>query len=142
MASKAFQAVGTMLQRAGVTIAEMMKIQGTGSKADEVDVTNMDSPGAYREFITTLLDAGTISFDGNLIADDPTQAQVQADFDGRVRSAWSIVLPVNPATGATYGHWDFQAFVSSVDFDLPHDKQATISGKLRITGPRPFTVGA
>jgi predicted secreted protein len=139
--SNAFAGQGTMLQRNGVTIAEMTKIQGTGSKADVLDVSNMDSPTAYREKLVTLLDAGDISFDGNLIAGDATQAQVQADFDGRTNSPWSIVLPLDPATGVTRGHWDFNAFVSALDFDLQHDKQATISGKLSITGPRPFTAG-
>src|SRR5215469_18382863 len=119
--SKAFAGQFTQLQRAGVTIAEMTKIQATGSKADVLDVTNMDSPTAYREKLVTLLDAGDINFDGNLIADDATQQQVQADFDGRTLSDWSIVLPVDPATGVTRGHWAFAAFVMSVDFDLQHD---------------------
>ncbi|HLZ10429.1 MAG TPA: phage tail tube protein, partial [Chloroflexota bacterium] len=125
--SNAFAGQFSKLQRNGVTIAEMTKIQGTGSKADVIDVTNMDSPTAYREKLVTLLDAGDISFDGNLIAGDATQQQVQADFDGRTLSPWSIILPDDPATGATRGHWDFEAYVISVDFDLQHDKQATIS---------------
>jgi predicted secreted protein len=120
----------------------MTKIQGTGSKADAIDVTNMDSPSAYREKIVTLLDAGDISFDGNFVADDATQAAVQADFDSRTTNKWKIVLPVDPATSTTRGHWAFDAFVSGVDFDIQHDKQVVISGKITITGPRPFTPGA
>jgi len=146
--SKAFAGVGSQLQRSAdsgvtfATIAEMTKIQGSGSKADVIDVTNMDSPTAYREKIVTLLDAGEISFDGNLVADDATQQSVQADFDARATNTWRIVLPVDPNTGVTRGHWQFLAFVSSVDFDIQHDKQATVSGKITITGPRPFTAGA
>lgn len=145
--SKAFAGVGTKLQRgdgagAFVTIAEMTKIQGTGSKADVIDVTNMDSPTAYREKIVTLLDAGEISFDGNLVSDDATQQQVQADFDGRVQNPWRIVLPVDPGTTAPRGHWDFLANVTAVDFDIQHDKQAVISGKLTISGPRTYTSGS
>jgi predicted secreted protein len=120
----------------------MTKIQASGSKADVIDVTNMDSPTAYREKIVTLLDAGDIAFDGNLVSGDVTQANVQADYDGRVVNTWRIVLPNDPATGTTRGHWQFQAFVSAADFDIQHDKQVTISGKLTITGPRPFTAGA
>ena len=146
--SKAFAGIGTQLQRSGdagvtyVTIAEMTKIQGSGSKADVIDVTNMDSPTAYREKLVTLLDAGDIALDGNLVADDATQASVQADFDARALNKWRIVLPVDPDTSVSRGRWDFEAFVSGVDFDIQHDKQATISAKLAITGPRPFTVGA
>jgi predicted secreted protein len=145
--SKAFAGIGTQLQRDDgtgnfTTVAEMVKIQGTGSKADVIDVTNMDSPTAYKEKLVTLLDAGEISWDGNLIAGDATQQAVQADFDGRVLHNWQIVLPINPATTVTFGHWAFQAYVTAVDIDVEHDKQAKISGKLTITGPRTFTPGA
>jgi predicted secreted protein len=147
--SKAFAGLGTKLQRgdgAGpevfTTIAEMTKVQGTGSKADVIDVTNMDSPSAYREKLVTLLDAGEIAFDGNLIADDATQENVQADFDGRVLHNWKVVLPDDPATSLPRGHWDFAAYVTSLDFDNQHDKQSTISGKLTITGPRTYTSGS
>jgi predicted secreted protein len=140
--SKAFAGQGTMLQRAGVTVAELTKVQGSGSKADVIDVSNMDSPNAYREKIITLLDAGEITLDGNLVAGDATQAAVQADFDGRVLSAWTIILPVDPNTTVTRGHWAFNAYVTSIDFDLQHDKQGTISAKLTISGARTFTPGA
>jgi predicted secreted protein len=147
--SKAFAGLGTQLQRgdgAGpevfTTIAEMTKVQGTGSKADVIDVTNMDSPTAYREKLVTLLDAGEIAFDGNLIADDATQQNVQADFDGRVLHNWKVVLPIDPNTSQPRGHWDFAAYVTGLDFDNQHDKQSTISGKLTITGPRTYTPGS
>jgi predicted secreted protein len=147
--SKAFAGLGTQLQRGDgaspetfATIAEMTKVQGTGSKADVIDVTNMDSPTAYREKLVTLLDAGEISFDGNLIGSDVTQQDVQADFDARALHNWKVVLPVDPATSQPRGHWDFQAFVSSIDFDMQHDKQSIISGKLTISGPRTYTPGS
>jgi predicted secreted protein len=147
--SKAFQGIGTKLQRgdgAGpevfTTIAEMVKVQQSGSKADIVDVTNLDSPNAYKEKLVTILDAGQIAFDGNMVADDATQQAVQADFDGRVLHNWKVILPVDPATTITRGHWEFEAYVTSIDFDTPHDKQATISGKLEITGARTFFPGA
>lgn len=137
-----------MLQRSAdggttyLTIAEMTKVQGTGSKADVIDVTNMDSPSAYREKIVTLLDAGEISFDGNFVADDATQAAVQSDFDTRTQNKWKIVLPIDPATTTPRGHWDFSANVTSIDFDIQHDKAVVISGKLTISGPRPYTSGS
>lgn len=146
--SKAFAGIGTQLQRSSdggttyVTIAEMTKVQGTGSKADVIDVTNMDSPTAYREKLVTLLDAGEISFDGNLIADDATQANVQADYDARLKNNWRIVLPPPAGSTTPRGHWDFEAYVTSVDFDIEHDKQVRISGKLTITGPRTYTSGS
>jgi predicted secreted protein len=124
------------------TIAEVTTIKATGSKADVIDVTNMDSPSAFREKLVTLLDAGEISFDGNFVSDDPTQANVEADFEGRALHNWKIVLPTDPLTSLPRGHWAFAAYVTGVDFDLQHDKQSTMSVKLTVSGPKPYTSGS
>ena len=44
-------------------IAGVRDISGPGLSADTIDVTTHDSPGAVREFIKSLIDAGEISFD-------------------------------------------------------------------------------
>lgn len=143
--SRAFAGQGTQLQLGDssggastgyTTIAEATKIQRSGSKADSVDVTNMDSTGAYREILPTLLTPGDISVDLNYIPGDSTQQQLQTLFDGRTKRDWKLVLP------ASLGHWDFNAYVTSVDFDVSFDKQGTISAKLTITGQPVFTPGS
>lgn len=139
--SRAFAGQGSQLQLGdGVggftTIAEMTKIQRSGSKADTVDVTNMDSTGAYREVLPTLLTPGDISFDGNYIPEDATQQALQTQFDNRTLSPWRLVLPDSK------GRWDFNAYVTSFDFDVSFDKASTISGKLTITGKPIFTPGS
>jgi predicted secreted protein len=139
--SKAFKAQGSILQSdlgAGggtfTEIAEVTKIARTGGKSDMADVTNMDSPSAYREYLPTLLDAGDISIDGNYLGNqDASQASFQALFDNQTLSTWEIVLP------QSFGTWTFSAYVSAFDFDLPHDKQATFSAKLKITGKPSFS---
>jgi predicted secreted protein len=117
------------------TIAEITKIQGTGAKTDIIDLTNMDSTGAYREKLATLLDAGEINFDANFIPSNVTQQGLQAKFDARTKSNWKIVLP------GVRGTWSFAAFIGSIDFDVTVDKQVVLSGKLIISGPRTFTPG-
>lgn len=141
--SNAFAGQGSKLKRgdgggteAFTAISEITNIQRTGSKADQVDVTNMDSTGAYREYIPTLLDAGEVSFTGNYIPGDATQAQLQTDFDNRRLGNWQITLP------NSLGHWAFAAFVTGFDFDLSHDKQSTITCKLKVTGKPLFTAGS
>jgi predicted secreted protein len=140
--SQAIAARGTQLQRSPdggttfVTIAEVLKIQRSGSKADLADVTNMDSPSNFREYLATLLDSGEISFECNFIPGSTIQATMLADFNGQVLSTWKIELP------STAGHWVFTAWVASDDFDLPIDKQATKSVKLKITGAVTYTAGS
>jgi predicted secreted protein len=141
--SSAFAPRGTQLQRGTgalpggsyVTIAEVIKIQRTGSKADLADVTNMDSPSGAREKLATLFDCGEISLECNFLPASANQHSMEADFEGQVESPWQIVLP------NSLGTWGpFMAFVSSNDFDLPIDKQGTRTVKLTITGVPTGTV--
>lgn len=144
--SRAFAGQGSQLQLGSgtpaspgtyTTIAEITKIQRSGSKMDIVDTTNMDSIGAYREKLATLLDGGEISFEANYIPQDATQASLQAAFDNRTLAPWKIELP------NSLGNWVFAAYVSTPsDFDLTVDKASTISGKLTITGKPIFTPGS
>lgn len=140
MSSQAFAGRGSKLERGDgatptehfVAIAELTKINRSGSKADLADITNMDS-GNYREKLPTLLDAGEISFEGNYIPSDATQVSLQSDFDGQTEHNWKIVLP------GSRGNWSFAAYVTALDVpDLEVSKQATITGKLTITGAATF----
>lgn len=140
--SRAFAGQGSQLQLGNggspevfTTVAEITKIQRSGSKMDIVDVTNMDSVGAYREKLATLLDGGEISFEANYIPADATQQALQTQFDNRSLSDWQIVLP------NTLGTWAFKAYSTSSDFDLSVDKASTFTGKLTITGKPVFTPG-
>jgi predicted secreted protein len=140
--SNAFAPRGTELQRGTpltsptyTTIAEVTKISISGSKADLADVTNMDSPSNFREFLPTLLDSGEIKAEMNFIPGDATQAAVLADFNGQVLSPWQIVLP------NSLGSFTFNAYVTTEDVDLPIDKQGTRSFTLKVTGPVTFTAG-
>ncbi len=138
-ASRAFAGQGTQLQlgdggspEAFTTIAEVTKIQRGGSKMDLVDVTNMDSAGAYREKLATLLDGGEITFDANYVPQDVSQQSLQAQFDGRTLSNWKIVIVGGRGT------FSFKAYSISADFDLSVDKASTFAGKLAITGQPTF----
>lgn len=133
--SKAFAPRGTQLEHGDTatptnftTIAEVLKISITGSKADLPDVTNMDSPTAYREFLATLLDAGDIDLECNFVPGNATQHTLESDFDAQVNAPYRIVLP------QSLGQATFNGFVSSRDFALPIDKQGTRTVKIKITG--------
>lgn len=146
--SKAFRAQALQLQGdnpAGsgggfVTLAEIKKVDFTGGKADVADVTNMDSTGAYREWLPTLLDAGELSFDGNYLGNaDTAQTTLQSSFDAQVLANWQIILPTPPGESASRGTWSFKAYVTAYDPSFPVDKEASFTAKLKITGPRTFT---
>lgn len=138
--SKAFAPRGTQLEHGDTatppnytTIAEITKIDITGSKADVPDVTNMDSPTAYREFLATLIDAGEINIECNFVPGNAPQQVLEADFSAQVNAPYRIVLP------NSLGEATFNGFVVSRDFAIPIDKQATRTVKIKITGPMTTT---
>ena len=88
--------------------------------------------GTTREWLPTLKDSGEISFEANLIPGDATQASLIATFNAAMLVPIQIVLPNGLGTFA------FNAYIQSIDRDLPLDKEATISGKLKITGEITF----
>lgn len=128
--SSAFRGAGTLLKRAGTTVAEVVNIDISGAKSDFDDVTNMDSTGNFKEWLPTLLEAGEVSFTGNFLGTaDATQVQLLADFNAQSLLAWTIVLP------SARGTYSFNAYVASFDTKLDVAKKADFSAKLKISGP-------
>lgn len=121
---------GTLLQRAGVTVLEIMKIGGPVMKADMKEVSNMLSPNTYKEFIAGLRDGGTVTFEGNYIPKEGTNSQVtlRTDFESGTQSSWTIVLP------NSLGTWTFTAMVADLSPAYPVDDRITVTGTLKITG--------
>lgn len=113
-------------------LAEVKKIQFSGTKADLADVTNMES-GNVREWLPTLIDSGELSGECNLIPNDASQAQLNNFFNNQTLVPWQVVLP-NGADGNPLGVFAFNAYVTSHEIDIPLDKEAMISFKLKITG--------
>src|SRR5260370_33541806 len=75
-----------------VTISEIKKMSFTGAKLDLADVTNVQS-GTYREFLPTLLDAGEISFEGNMIPGDATQDVLNTAFTNAIKTNFQVLFP-------------------------------------------------
>jgi Lambda phage tail tube protein, TTP len=108
-------------------LAEIKEVNFTGAKFDLDDVTNYES-GVFREWITTLADSGELSFSGNYIPSDSSQQSLLGFFNTGLLVAWEIQLP------NSLGTISFNAYVQSLEHNLPLDKAATITGKLKITG--------
>lgn len=131
--SQAFAGRGTALKAqygsplAYTELAEIKKISFTGSKYDLADVTNMQS-GNFREWLPTLADSGELSFEANFIPGDATQVELTALFNAATLTAWQVILPNG------LGTISFNGYVTSIDRDIPVDKEGSISGKIKITG--------
>jgi len=122
-------------------MAEIKTIGFSGQKFDLSDVTNMQS-GNFKEWLATLGDSGDIALTGNLIPNDATAVAVIGFFQNATLVTYQVVLPAGPGYVTSEGTYTFTAYVQSVDYTIPVEKEATISLKLKITGKITFSAGS
>jgi len=130
MAAK--KAIGTLLKvgdgaspEVFTTIAGLSSIEGPTFSAAEIDVTSHDTTGGFRERITGLKDAGTIT--GTLFFDAAlTQHQnLLADFNANTQRNYRLEL-------ATFSPAKYFAFAGSISefsftFDVDGAQQANFT---------------
>ena len=128
-----YAAYGTLLKRAGTTIANVQSISGPGLTLDTEDVTTHDSTAAWEEVVATILRSGEVSMD---IIYDPNAATHKYAAGGLLsdlvlRTAVSYTL-IFPSSGTVT--WTFTAFVTGFEPSAPHDGALTASVTFKLTG--------
>lgn len=114
------------------TIAEVTDIGGPSMSTDTIDVTNHSSPGAVKEFLMGLLDAGEVSFTVNFMPGNATHDEATgliAEWLSRNVSNWKLVWPTTPAEAV-----GFKAGVTGIDFSAPTDEQLSADITLKVSG--------
>jgi predicted secreted protein len=146
--SNAFAGRGSLLKYstnppsvAYLTLSEIKTIQFSGTKYDLADVTNFQSSN-FREWLPTLADSGELSFSGNLVPNDATETDLIGFFNNATLVTYQVVLPPSASYPTSLGTFTFKAYVASIDRSIPVDKEASISGKLKITGAISFSAGS
>lgn len=154
--SKAMSGRGTQFFLGGITgtsagstyvlVGEVDATDLSEVKWDFEETSNFES-GAYKEWMSTMLDSGTVKITGNYIAGGVDAGQ--AAFDTALNSGQpyncKIILPMNPLVGqtSTGDAFFFSAFVSSGGgLSVDTKKKIGFSAELKITGPRSKTVGS
>ncbi|MGE5553295.1 MAG: phage tail tube protein [Betaproteobacteria bacterium] len=138
--SNAISAFGTLLKIGDgatptenfTTIAEVTNISGPGFALETAEATSHSSPGGWREYIATLLDAGEVTFDINFLPTDPTHGYstgLLRDMVNRTKRNFKLVFP--DASNTT---WTFAAFVTGFEPSEPIDDKLSASVTLKITG--------
>lgn len=116
------------------TIAEVQDIKGPQQQAEIDEVTNQSSPNAYKEFITTVLDGGEVTFPCNFISNDATQNSTTgllSWLQGRGLQDWQVVPP-SPNAAHTI---QFSGFVTKWETNFPVAKHADLQVTIKVTGP-------
>ena len=121
-------------------IAEVKSITGPSLAGDTVDVTNMDSVNAFREFIAGLRDGGEITFDINYLFANATHGSITGilqDWAGTSPNKTRNYKITWPDTGQTT--WSFAGIITAHDMAAPVDDVITASMTIKITGPTSFS---
>lgn len=114
------------------TIAEVRDISGPKLELGTEEVTHHGSPGGWKEFVGTLLDAGEVTFDLNFIPTEPTHNPTTgliADMKNRVKRNFKLVFPDGGATT-----WTFAALVTGFEPDEPVEGSLSAAVTLKLTG--------
>lgn len=122
-------------------IATLTEIGEFGlGEADDIDVTNHDSPDGYREFIRGLVDPGDISFSGQWNAAASQQLPMTGANTGittgptTTHDYFRIVLP------SSLGTWEGRGYWKSFTLNPQMDGLLEFSGSIKISGKPSFVV--
>ena len=138
MATQALSAFGTYLQVSNSgwqTIAEIRTISGFGGERDMIDVTNMSSPGGWKEFIGAFIDGLEVQIECNYLPGDATHQAMLANLVQQnltlANKTYQILFPDSEAIG----------FIGKFKGAKPSGSTTTalsITATLKITGPVTF----
>lgn len=126
----AIAGIGTKLYRSGNLIAGVTELGGPEIEADTIDVTTLDSPNGYREFIQGLKDGGEVSVSGFLyVGDTNGQMGLLDDLNSGIVQGFSLVF--SAALGAS---WDFSAVVTGFSTSAAVEDAIPFECTLKVTG--------
>lgn len=125
----AFAAVGTRIQINTNTIVELTEINGMSLTADTIDVTNLSSPGGFREFILGMKDSGEVSISGWFNPQDTNgQIAIYNAYLTSVISSFSILFSSSIAS------WTFNGVITNFETSVSMEDAVTFSATIKVSG--------
>lgn len=116
------------------TLGEVTAITPPGWSRDTVDATHEQSPGAHREFIAGLADAGEVSMDINFVPGNAAAAALEAEK----ALTGSSTLINRRITFPDGSYMSFAAILTAVEPDAPIDDKMSASVTLKVSGAPTF----
>ncbi|HKQ02635.1 MAG TPA: phage tail tube protein [Actinomycetes bacterium] len=117
-------------------VAEVVTIGPPQPVADDVKVTNQDSPNRTHEYISGMIEAGEASMTLNWLPNDPTQDETTGllalSISGATKN-WRITTPHTPPL-----IWTFPGYVKAFKPAIPTEGAMTSEVTLKVTGASTF----
>lgn len=133
----AYPGYGSMLQSGGLAgstyskVGQLKKFSFSGLSADFDEITNLDSPTIFKEWMKTNVDGKEVAFDGVLNPNDTQQQDLLINL-AAAGSAALYYWKITTTDGSTF---TFQAYVSEYTNAVEYNKAITFTGKLKLVGP-------
>lgn len=108
-------------------VGKVRNISGPSIAADPVDITNMDSPSGYKEFIKGMKDPGEITFE--VITTAAGLVALAAEMAKTTATNYQVVYPA-PITKK----YAFKAFMTGMTHEVPTEDACTVSCTYKIAG--------
>jgi hypothetical protein len=144
MSTVAYPGYGSHLASGGTAgssytnVAQLKNFKFSGLKAEFDDITNLDSPAVpavFKEYLKTLVDGDTVTYEGVLNPADPTTQGLLANIQLAGTNAlyfWKITT----TDGSTFV---FTGYVADFKTGAEYNKALTFSGSIKIVGPITIT---
>lgn len=114
-----------------VDLAEVKSITPPSADVDQVEVTHMQSPDRYREFISGLIDSGEASFEMNFIPGSTSDDRIFELLNLPVGVSRRRSCRISYPNGVT---WTFNAEITGYEPNIPFDDVMTATVTLKVTG--------
>lgn len=122
--------LGTKLLKGTDPIAELTEISGVDMSADTIDVTTLDSPDGFREYIGGLKDGGEISISGFFYPGDTNgQMAMYNDFVAGTVNTYTIEFPAE-----LNAKWEFSGIVTAYTTSAALEDPVTFEATIKVTG--------
>lgn len=143
--TQAIIAYGALVERSqdGSAFTQMLEAKGVALPQVEQDyqeVTHLQSPNGYREYIKGMKDAGELSIPANYTTAAYRQQLEDRDFNGAI--FYRVTLPLAPGQ-STGDIFEFQGYPNpGIDPSDDPGAPLTMTITIRTTGDVSFTPGA
>ncbi len=116
------------------TIAEVTNLSGPTETLELIEATHMESPGARKEYIPSLLDSGEMTFDLNFLPGDANQNALRDDMNARAKTNYQLVwTDLASTTYAFAGYVTNHGKTSQINDKLSAAVTVKITGDITVT---------
>lgn len=133
------RASGTKISKGTTTPVEiggLTSIGGIEITAETMDVTTLESEGAYREFIQTWKDGGEVPLEGYFEPENEGQLAMEDSLDSGEVEDYKITFPTKPKA-----EWIFKGVVTAFKVgDAELDGAIAFSTTIKVSGKPKLTI--